>query len=357
VVVAVLACASSSGVGGGSRAGSDGRPQWVQGEHPRFPRSGYITGVGSGASLDAARNGARAEIARIFESRVEAVVADQATWTREATSEGGATSEVFEKLVVSTSVATKGDFQELRVPETWFDRKTDTHYALAVLDKAKLRARLRPELEGAAERVAGHLSRADRAATSLERVRAMVAALRASRERDAIASRARVVGSPRVENLASTAEIERELAEALDRVRFIVQVVEVDAATGAERGEIPLFQARLSQAITDMGFPVVDVDGVSGSSGAAPLWLAGRVSLQEVPRDLPNTCFVRWEAALDVVGRNPRGSVVLSAEATGGESFSTLELARKRAIAKGSSQLARDITRKISRYLREDLEH
>lgn len=354
-LVAALGCASSSEVDGSKHTRSGRPPPWVQGDHPRFPRSAYVTGVGSGTSLDAARNEARAEIARVFEARVEAVVADQATRIREAMSGGGASSAAFEKLVVSTSVVAQGDFQELQVAETWFDRATDTHYALAVLDKAKLRDRLRPELEGAAKRVSGHLSRADRAATSLERVRALVAALEASRERDAIESRARVVGSPRVENLASTAEIERELAEALDRVRFVVQAFEVDAATGAVRGGLPLFQTRLSQSLTDLGFPVVDM--ASGSGSVEPLWLTCRVSLQEIPRGLPNTYFYRWKAAYDVAESFPHGSVLLSTEASGGESFSTRELARERAIAKGSSQLARDVSQKISRYLREEAKH
>jgi len=354
-VVAVLACASGSGVGGADRTRGGGRPQWVESEDPRFPRNGYVTGVGSGSSRDTARSDARAEIARVFEARVEAVVADQATRISETVSGGRATSRVFEQLIVSTSVVTAGDFRELQVPETWFDRKTDTYYALAVLDKAKARAQLRPELEGAAKRTVGHLRRADRAATSLERARDLVAAVRASQERDSIVSRARLVGRPRVENLASTAEIERELAEALDRVRFLVRAVEVDATTGVPRGDAPRLQARLSQSITDLGFSVIDAG--TSSAGAGSLRLTCLVSLQEIQRDLPDTYFFRWEATYEIAGYLPHGPVVLSTEASGGESFSTRELARKRAIAKGSSQLARDVTQKISRYLREDSEH
>ena len=349
VAVAVLACTTHSG------GGSGGRPPWLQGEHPRFPRSGYVTGVGVGSSLEIARNNARGEIARVFEARIEALVADQTTRISKVTSRAKATSETLEKLVVSTSVASQGDFQETYVAETWFDRAAGTHYALAMLDKAKMRARLLPELQGAAGRVVGHLRRADRATTSLARVRALVAALRASNELDSIESRARVVGRPRIENLASTTEIERELARALDGIRFIVQAVEVDPATGVERGDLPLFQTRLAESITDLGFGVVDVD--SGSGSAAPMWLACRVSLQEIPRNLPNTHFYRWEAAYQVAGRPPSGPVLLAMEASGGESFSTPELARKRAIAKGSSELAQDVTRKVSRYLMESSEH
>jgi hypothetical protein len=344
--MAALACAAG--------AGSSGRPTWLQGEHPRFPRSSAITGVGAGSSLESARNNARAEIARVFEARVEAMVADQTTRIRKVTSRA-ATSETLEKLVVSTSVTSRGEFREIYVAETWLDRAAGTHYALAVLDKAKMRAGLRPELEGASRGVAGHLDRARGAATSLARARALVAALRASNEWDALESRARVVGGPVVESPASTAEIERDLAAVLDQVRFIVEVAELDAGTGAVRGSLPMFQSRLAESVTELGFSVVDVD--SGPASAAPLRLSCRVSLQEIPRKLPNTYFYRWEAAYEVAGRPPAGPVVLTMEASGGESFSTPELARQRAIAKGSSEIARDVTQRISRYLREGSEH
>jgi hypothetical protein len=262
----------------------------------------------------------------------------------------GARSQVVEILDIQTKVISEGDFEGVAIAETWRDRGASTYYALAVLEKEKMRAVLLSQLRGAARRVHGDLVRADSAPTYLGRGKALIDALRASAERDATVGRARIVGYPVVENLPSTAEIARDLDAVLWHTRFQVEVQEVDQGTGAPRGDLPKLREQLEQVITEMGFKVA-------GDGAAPnVWLTCRMSLQEIQRGFDGH-FVRWEGAWQLTGAPPHGPVVLSSKADGGESYSTASLARTRALAKGSAELSRDLERQISRYLRDAADH
>jgi hypothetical protein len=179
--------------------------------------------------------------------------------------------------------------------------------------------------------------------------------MRASAEVDAIVARARLVGRPRVVGLPGSGEIERDLDQTLWNTRFRVRAVEVDSRTGAPRGELPKLREQLEEMITRIGFKVAGAPG-KAASGPANVWLDCRISLEEVPRDL-NTHFVRWEGVYELTGPPPEGPVILASESSGGASYATAGLARTRALSKGANQLARDLEKQISRYLKEPEGH
>jgi hypothetical protein len=349
LIALAIGCTSGSSA---SRAG--GKPDWVRGRSSEFPQHLYVTGFGVGSAPETARDSARAEIARIFRSQVESSVSSQTIGTTHEV-DGRARSQVIETLEIATRVAAEGDFEGLYIAETWRERSTGTYYALAVLDKEKMRKVLLAELRSAADRVHGDLVRFDSAATNLGRSKALIAAVRASGEVDAIVARARLVGRPRVIGLPGRGEIERDLDQTLWDTRFEVRAIEVDAATGAPRGELPKLREQLEEMITRIGFKVAG-SGRSGISGPPNVWLTCRMSLEEVPRDLA-THFVRWEGVYELTGAPPGGPVVLASESSGGASYATARLARTRALTKGSSQLARDLEQQISRYLGEPGRH
>ena len=114
---------------------------------------------------------------------------------------------------IDTQVPSSGTFEGITIAEAWRDSATGTHYALAVLDKAKTRQVLLGQLRAAADRTHGDLVRADTAQTYLGRGQALLDAVRSSAELDAIVSRARVVGRPSVVGLPGTGEIERDSSD------------------------------------------------------------------------------------------------------------------------------------------------
>jgi hypothetical protein len=344
-VALTLACASGS-------PGSGSRPDWVRGQSSEFPPELYVTGAGSGSDPETARESARAEIARIFRSQVESSISSQTTGTTREQG-GRSRSQVIETLEIETRVSAEGDFEGIYIAEVWHDRRAGSYFALAVLEKAKMRGVLLEQLRAAADRVHGDLIRFDTAPTNLGRSKALVDAARSRGEVDAIVARARVVGRPSVTGLPGSGEIDRDLNETLWNTRFEVRAVEIDQTTGAVRGRLPKLEEQLEKAITGIGFKVV---GPDGRQRRPNVWLTCRMSVEEVPRDLEGH-FVRWEGSYELTGPPPHGPVILASEGSGGESYSTASLARTRALMRGSAKLARDLENQISRYLTESERH
>lgn len=325
------------------------RPDWVDGPSSAYPESRFVTGAAAGSDIDSARSNARAELSRVFRSRVESEIRDVTSATT-VTDDRGKRSGVVEKLEIDTRVSTEGSFEGARVVATWRGR-SGTWHALAAIDKQLMRKSLAGELSGAMLRVNGYLEQVPASSTSLGHARALIEALRASREADSTLGRMRVLGGAPGRAPPSTGDIEGDLDAVLGGARFQVRALEVDAESGSARGVLPKLREHLEERITGMGFQVVAGDGKD-----ANVWVTCRMSLAEIPRSFPGH-FFRWEGAYELTGEPPEGPVVLSSQASGGESYSTRELARTRALTKGASRLGGDLEGQISRYLRGPSDH
>lgn len=330
--------------------GSSPRPDWVDGPPAAWPADRFVTASASGDGAESARGNARAELARVFHSRVASEVRDRSEATRVSRDGEAPRSTVVEKLSIDTRVESEGEFEGVRVPELWRDPQAELWYALAVADKAELRRALDAELAETARRIQGHLTRARTAATPLGRARALLDAVRVARARAVLAGRARVAGAPPDDFRPTAAEIDRQLDAVLWDTRFQVVARELDPTTGAPRAELPRLREVFEERLTGIGFRL------AGVGEDANLVLTARMTLQEVPRGFDGH-FVRWEGAYELAGAPPDAAVLFSSQGSGGESYSTLEIARTRALARGASRLADDLRGQIARYLQEPDDH
>lgn len=326
------------------------RPDWVDGAPADWPADRFVRASASGSDAESARTHARAELARVFHSRIESEVRDRSEATTASGDGEAPRSTVVQKLSIDTRVRTEGDFEGVRVPELWHDADAGLWYALAVVDKAELRKALDAQLAETARRIQGHLDRARSAATPLGRARALLDAARVARERALLAARARVVGAPADPFRPTLAEIDRQLDAVLWEARFQVVAREVDPRSGAPGAPLPRLREAFEQRLTGIGFRL------AGDGQDANLLLSARMVLEEVPRGFDGH-FVRWEGAYELSGAAPDGAVLFSSQGSGGESYSTLEIARTRALARGARQLADDLQGQISRYLQEPDDH
>jgi hypothetical protein len=294
---------------------------------------------------------ARAELARIFNSRVKSEVRDRAAAVLIRRDGAAPISRLVEKLEVDTRITTEGAFEGVRVAEIWRDRAADLWHALAVVNRAELREATAASMQEAGRRVGSDLARADAALTRLGEVRALIDARRSSRERDALVARARVAGAPRDDFRPTTAEVEQRLDAVLWSTRFQVRALEVDPSTGREGSRLPRLRGAFEERITQIGFRI------AGDGERVDLVLTSRMLLEEVPRNFDGH-FVRWEGSYELMGGPAESSVVvLSSQGSGGESYSTASVARARALATGAQELASDLQKQISRYLQERDDH
>jgi hypothetical protein len=225
----LVACAMASSLSAGRRP-----PDWVKGgKVDKYPAHVYVTGVGVGSDLDAARTNARAEVSKVFQARIRQTSQDILSEVSAAGSvQGRRESEM------STSVSTDGLLEGVRIAETWYDKKSKKHYALAVLNKAKARAGFSEQIADKEAESRSHLAQGQKAAEPLEKARHYARARAAWRDRDALITRRRVVDPANADFLANpaSAEIDAALNEALHSIQFVVEAVSEDPAAGVSRG-------------------------------------------------------------------------------------------------------------------------
>ncbi|PIR19795.1 MAG: hypothetical protein COV48_00030 [Elusimicrobia bacterium CG11_big_fil_rev_8_21_14_0_20_64_6] len=135
VVASILsACGGGSAVKKSSSGGA--RPQWVEGESPRWPRAQNVLGVGSGDDEETAADRARGEISRVFSSAVSVDTTVDETETN--LTQGGRTNSSFSQLIAQkVRTASQKMLEGVEIVERWKDSATSRYYALAVLNKGK----------------------------------------------------------------------------------------------------------------------------------------------------------------------------------------------------------------------------
>jgi hypothetical protein len=160
-------------------------PDWVQGGRSKsYPAARYLIGVGSGSSLDGARDSARGDLAKQFSVKIDAVLETEQASESVKTNDGRFVRDL-DKTRNEVRTRTQETLQGVLVPETYADAKTGLTYALAVLER-----------EPAAQRIATRIAEIDKAleaqlkegnkpsAEKLPRIRSLTNARRLVDERD-----------------------------------------------------------------------------------------------------------------------------------------------------------------------------
>ena len=256
-VVVCLALILAACAGGGRQA----PPAWLSGPPADYPADRYLVGRGQGPTVEQAQDRARAELAKAFQVRIQAVNEDLTRFRRQV---GG--NQVTQSLeqAVSRRIRTQTEqlVEGIEIADVWRDPGSGIFYALAVLDRAQAARRLRErmaELDGRSE--AALRQRGD----PLMRVRGLYAALQAQWTRAALAA-AHAVVSPRPAPPppVSLADLHKRLADALAALRIHPEA------------EAPPLRAAVGDALTALGATVADTE--------APYRLRARLDMQPLGR-------------------------------------------------------------------------
>ncbi len=169
---AALACAGVRVRGAGG-----GEPDWVRtGRSREYPREEYLLGVGRGRSPQAAEDNARAEIAKVFEARVEQMTRETETYSEGSTSAG---KEGWSRAIdVSQATATETEkvLSGVEIVERF--EGPDGHAALAVLSRHDASERLWRRAKEMARRAEALIAKAREAGDPLEAARSYYQAAR-----------------------------------------------------------------------------------------------------------------------------------------------------------------------------------
>ncbi len=239
VCFALILAACASG-------GRQAPPAWLSGPVAEYPAERYLLGRGQGPTLEQAQDRARAELAKTFQVRIQAVSEDLTRLRRQA---GG--NQVAQNLeqAVSRRIRTQTDqiVEGIEIADVWRDPERGTFYALAVLDRARAARRLRErmaDLDGRSE------AALRRGSDPLSRVRGLYAALQAQWTRAALgAAHAVVSARPVPPPPLSPAVLHERLAEALA------------ALPVRPEAEAAPLRAALGDALTALGVTVTEGEG------------------------------------------------------------------------------------------------
>ena len=224
-VLSFSACAGAGRKSGGSR------PSWVENESPKWPRSQYVTGVGSADDEEGAADRARGEISRVFSSAVR--VDTTLDESESNVNQGGRTVSSFSQQVAqSVKTASKKMLEGVEINERWKDSATSRYYALATLNKSKAMAAVTEKTQALDADASQWKSRLDAAGEKFERAKAAAKLSSVLKGRLDLENDRRVLGGG---PLASTVDVSAAKAAAAKALASLDVVV---IATGDHADEL-----------------------------------------------------------------------------------------------------------------------
>jgi hypothetical protein len=222
-LVLVAASPALAVAGSGLR---DGKPDWISGDSLDYPRHMVLSGVGSADDRATAEDRARAELARIFSTRV---VSTTSSYAEETSRSAGGRSDSARVNAVSDATASSADkvLEGVVISATWQDPATHVVYALATLDRRQARARLEAGLE-AIEAKLRPLAREVKAEDRMAAARAALRYRALAKRRDPVVADLRVVTGDAV----AAAPENPDVAKALGRLVVVVDARQAPGPLG-----------------------------------------------------------------------------------------------------------------------------
>lgn len=227
-------------------------PGWVSGKDPRYGRQEYLVGVGKGPKQESADLDARAEISRIFESKIKSVMQDFQGAASTVNSAGKGVSVEVQSIAQLTKVTTSKTLKGVELRER--GRDGSTFYTLAVLDRTQCVNALTEEIETLDQKIDAAVSSAE-SGDKLKAFKGYGNALNLMDEREALNAMLRVC-DPRGKGIPPTMSI-GDLAGKFDEASGDFNLGIDLQGSGADR-----VRDCLMEAMNDKGYQiqVIDVD-------------------------------------------------------------------------------------------------
>jgi hypothetical protein len=333
----------SSGSSGPQASVSSGSPPaWIAGNDRNYPITRYLTGVGMGADRHAAEDQARAEIAKIFYSNVEANTRTYQGYFQKTT---GTTEKVVESYDIKdiTKVSTQKVLSGIRIAEVYDGTGGEggqgpAVYALAVLDRSHSEKLLSAKIDAIDHEIQGLLATAEREGDDLFKVKNLKGALKKHVLREAYNTELRIV-SPLGQGKAPKTdfmEIKDRLGHILLRDFLVALQIEGDRAA-----EI---SSALAEGLNREGFTVGD------DPYKVDVLVKGFVEIKPAKRGSSKWEYVRWQTRLMLV--ELKNDVTFgTVNASGREGHLNLAEAEERAVRAMHKELSGKVADEMTQFI------
>jgi hypothetical protein len=314
------------------------RPDWIDGESIQYPSSRYLTGVGYDPDRKSSEDKARAEIAKIFFSKIDSRTRSYQDYLQITSKGKSKTRETF-SIEEITKVSTQKVLSGVRISSVYQDTEPEPiFYALAVLDRDQSAKILRDKIQQLDQDIKGLLTRAKGEGDMLAKVKYLKQSIQKHILREAYDAELRIV-SPSGTGISSPihfTEIKSRLESILLR-DFLIGV----SVNGSRAVEI---QEALVQGLNQQGFSIGE------DLSRAKVLVRGAVEIKALDRGSPEWKYVQWRAHFDLVDK-VGGSVFGSVSKTGREGHRSLAQAEDRAVRKIRKALTTEISEEMRRYI------
>lgn len=319
------------------------KPLWLKGNDPKYPKQIYVTGVGIGSDLDGARSSARAEISKVFQSKITQTATDKQTESSSALGKKRGPAESTQENETLTNVSTEGLLQGVDIAESWYDKKSKRYYALAILNRTKAKAGLSAEIVEKEESIQSLQRQLPQAKSPLEQAKLLAKALKLSREKANLTARRRVVDPSDVPDIGSdnqNAKLQAQLDECLGKIEFLLET-DAEDADGYLRTVV-------AGKIAEQGFKVVP-SAEEASPGSLLLKVKCSLKVGPFDRGHPSWKFYNWNGMVDLSDEG--GKTLASSAPSGQEGHLQDETAKAKARSSGAEAVGKEVQSKISRYI------
>jgi hypothetical protein len=314
------------------------RPEWVDGASIQYPSSQYLTGVVFDADRKFAEDKARAEISKIFLSKIDSKTRSYEEYLQ-TTSKGKARTEQAITVEDITKVSTQKVLSGVRIASVYKEAgQQPLFYALAVLDKGQS-ARILTDKIHALDREIGDLVRKSEAeGDMLVTIKYLTQAIEKHILREAYDAELRIASNSGRGIYPPThfAEITGKLESMLLR-DFLIGV----SVKGSRADEI---QDALLQGLNQQGF------AISEDLNRAQVLVRGTVEIKALDRGTSEWKYVQWRTHFDMVDKKG-GAVFGSVNKAGREGHLNLPQAESRAVRKIQKALTTEIAQKMKGYI------
>lgn len=153
IIVLVSACA------GRPVLDNDG-PDWLDGKSKRYPAELYLSGQGSADDLDDAKDRARADLAKQFEVAVYEHSRQEQQYSKQQ-QDGESVESLQQSVTRQLITQTTRTVQGIEIADTWHDKTSHKHHALAILSRHKAKQQFEQQIRSLDEQTAQRLKQAD----------------------------------------------------------------------------------------------------------------------------------------------------------------------------------------------------
>lgn len=317
-------------------------PDWVKGKSKQYTKTGYLSGIGSGETLDAARSSARAEIAKVFSTRIAQYASDE---SRERSSKKGSKYrlETSGDYRVQTLVSTDEMLDGVEVPETWYSEKKKTYYALAVMDRQKQNSALAAKILDAEVLIARGRNEAKLASSPLKKLKALGGVLSNIAVKEGLIAKKRIIGPAAVADISGPSdrsETEKQMKSEIDNILFAIM-------TGNDTTGL---KSIVGSRVTGLGFKTVDSLPEKLPEGKSFIIIKCGMEIMPVDKKSADWKFYDWAISGMLADASFPDENFAIIQRRGQSSHLTDEAAKNKAITEASDAIALDVENRLNKY-------